>query len=80
MVTSMSDFAKACDLFSINKSEEFQVDVLNNRDETIWRYINTVSIRRLTIRIVAQRDISRYDLDINFVIRRSHHVVFIFCI
>jgi len=47
-----------------------------NRDETIWRYIDTVSIRRLTIRIVAQRDISRYDLDINFVIRRSHHVVF----
>jgi len=34
------------------------------RDETIWRYIDTVSIRRLTIRIVAQRDISRYDLDI----------------
>jgi len=34
------------------------------RDETIWRYIDTVSIRRLTIRIVAHRDISRYDLDI----------------
>jgi len=34
------------------------------RDETIWRYIDTVSIRRLTIRIVAQRDISRYDHDI----------------
>jgi len=34
------------------------------RDETIWRYIDTVSIRRLTIRIVAQRDISRYDLGI----------------
>jgi len=51
---------------------------VNNRDETIWRYIDTVSIRRLTIRIVAQRDISRFDLDINFVIRRSHHVVFIF--
>jgi len=34
------------------------------RDETIWRYIDTVSIRRLMIRIVAQRDISRYDLDI----------------
>jgi len=34
------------------------------RDETIWRYIDTVSIRRVTIRIVAQRDISRYDLDI----------------
>ena len=42
------------------------------------RYIDTVSIRRLTIRIVAQRDISRYDLDINLVIRRSHHVVSIF--
>jgi len=50
------------------------------RDETIWRYIDTVSIRWLTIRIVAQRDISRYYLDINFVIRRSRHVVFIFCI
>ena len=35
-----------------------------SRDETIWRYIDTVSIHRLTIRIVAQRDISRYDLDI----------------
>jgi len=29
MVTSMSDFAKASVLFSINKFEEFQVDVLN---------------------------------------------------
>ena len=37
---------------------------LQTRDEAIWRYIDTVSIRRLTIRIVAQRDISRYDLDI----------------
>ena len=35
-----------------------------SRDETIWRYIDTVSIQRLTIRIVAQRDISRYDLGI----------------
>jgi len=31
---------------------------------TIWRYIDTVSIQRLTIRMVAQRDISRYDLGI----------------
>ena len=38
--------------------------VLEVRDETIGRYIDTVSIRRLTIRIEAQRDISRYDLDI----------------
>jgi len=53
---------------------------LPSRDETIWRYIDTVSIRWLTIRIVAQRDISRYDLDINLVIRGSHHVVSIFCI
>jgi len=29
METSISDFAKASDLFSINKFEEFQVDVLN---------------------------------------------------
>jgi len=29
MATSMSDFAKASDLFRINKFEEFQVDVLN---------------------------------------------------
>jgi len=35
-----------------------------SRDETIWRYIDTVSIRLVTIRIVAQRDISRYDPDI----------------
>jgi len=38
-------------------------DVID-RNETIWQYIDTVSIRRLTIRIVAQCDISRYDLDI----------------
>jgi len=37
--------------------------MIRTRDETIWRYIDTVSIRRLTIRIVAQCDISRYDLD-----------------
>ena len=41
-----------------------QILIVNTRDETIWRYIDTVSIRRLTIRIVAPRDISRYDLDI----------------
>jgi len=29
MATSMSDFAKAGDLFGINMFEEFQVDVLN---------------------------------------------------
>ena len=40
------------------------IEIVVTRDETIWRYIDTVSIRRLTIRIVAQRDISRYDLDI----------------
>ena len=34
------------------------------RDETIWRYIDTISIRWATIRITAQRDISRYDPDI----------------
>jgi len=34
------------------------------RDETIWRYIDTISIRRATIPIAAQRDISRYDPDI----------------
>ena len=43
-----------------------QTEPINTRDETIWRYIDTVA--------------QRYDLDINFVIRRSHHVVFIFCI
>ena len=42
----------------------FVTRYITNRDETIWRYIDTVSIRRLTIRIVVQRDISRYDLDI----------------
>jgi len=41
--------------------KEINVDI---RDDTIWRYIDTVSIRRLMMRIVAQRDISRYDLDI----------------
>ena len=41
-----------------------QDTVIITRDERIWRYIDTVSIRRLTIRIVAQLDISRYDLDI----------------
>ena len=35
------------------------------RDETIWRYIDTISICRAAIRIVAQRDISRYDPDIH---------------
>jgi len=29
MATSISDFAKASDLFGINKFKEFQVDVLN---------------------------------------------------
>ena len=29
MATSMSDFAKARDVFGINKFKEFQVDVLN---------------------------------------------------
>ena len=33
-------------------------------DETIWRYIDTISIRRATIRIVPWRDISRYNPDI----------------
>jgi len=41
-----------------------KMNAVRTRDETIWRYIDTVSIRRLTIRIVAQRDISRFDLDI----------------
>jgi len=40
-----------------------KINIENIRDETIWRYIDTVSIRRVTIRIVAQCDISRYDLD-----------------
>ena len=37
---------------------------LGTRDETIWRYIDTISILRATICIVAQRDISRNDPDI----------------
>jgi len=37
-------------------SENYKDKYIFNRNETIWRYIDTVSIRRLTIRIVAQRD------------------------
>ena len=48
------------------------------RDETIWRYIDTVSIRRLTIRIVAQRDISRYDLDICSQVMSSRCLYFLY--
>jgi len=34
------------------------------RDETIWIYIDVISIRRAMIHILPKRDISRYDPDI----------------
>ena len=46
------------------------------RDETIWRYIDTISIRWVTIRIAAQDDISRYDPDIRNQGRQCIFTVF----
>ena len=46
------------------------------RDETIWRYIDTISIRRASICIAAERDISRYDLDLRNQGNSLHFTVF----
>ena len=40
MLTSMSDFATASDLFGINNFEEFNVDVLNKLFELLLTQVN----------------------------------------
>ena len=47
------------------------------RNETMWRYIDTISIRWVTIRIAAQHDISRNDHDIRKQGKAMHfHCIF----
>ena len=51
--------------------------LLFSRDETIWRYIDTISIRWVTICIAAQHDILRYDPDIRIQGKAMHfHCIF----